>query len=238
MKGRTRSILLAAALLAAGILALLVYTGAIRFNTPSEADYPVRGVDVSAHQGEIDWAKIAAQGIDFAYIKATEGSAYVDPYFSQNLAGATEAGLRAGAYHFFSFDSAGKTQAENYVAAVPARDGLLPPVVDLELYGAYASDPPPADEVWPELQATLDALEAAYGKKPVIYVTDRTYDLYISGRDVPYGIWIRSVFFSPRVESWIFWQYADKGTLDGYAGEEKYIDLDVFYGSEAEFAGY
>ena len=58
-------------------------------------------------------------------------------------------------------------------------------------------------------------MEAAFGKRPVIYVTDRAYDLYISGRDVPYDIWIRSVYFSPRVENWTFWQYADKGRWTG-----------------------
>jgi lysozyme len=216
----------------------LVYTGAVRFNHPSERDYPVRGVDVSEYQGVIDWAEIAAQGIDFAYIKATEGSGSVDPFFARNLPDARAAGLRAGAYHFFSFDSPGLTQAENFIAVVPVLDGLLPPAVDLELYGAYLSDPPPADDVWPELQRTLDALEAAYGKKPVLYATGRSYDLYLSGREVPYDIWIRSVYFSPRAEGWTFWQYSDRSKLDGYAGEERYVDLNVFHGTAAEFATY
>jgi lysozyme len=238
MNRLTRAALFAAALLAAGVFAFLIYAGAIRFNRPSEADYPVRGVDVSEYQGEIDWAVLAAQGIDFAYIKATKGSSHVDPYFAQNIRGALAAGLRAGAYHFFSFDSAGLAQAENFIAAAPAIDGMLPPAIDLELYGAYKLDPKPADEVWSELQDTLDALEAAYGKRPVIYVTGRAYDLYMSGRDVPYDIWIRSVFFAPRAEDWVLWQYSDKGKLDGYSGKERYIDLDVFRGSEAEFEAY
>ncbi len=238
MNRRTGVLAFLALILIAGAFFYLVYAGVIRLNKPSETDYPVRGVDVSEYQGEIDWAKIAAQGIDFTYIKATEGSSYADPYFAQNLPGAEAAGLRAGAYHFFSFDSPGLSQAESFIRTVPARDSMLPPAVDLELYGAYQEDPKPADDVWLELQATLDALKAAYGKRPVLYVTDRAYDLYVSGRDLPYDIWIRSVYLSPRVENWTFWQYSDKGTLDGYAGEEKYIDLNVFDGSEAEFAAY
>lgn len=150
MNRRIRVGLFLAAFFAAGVLAVLVYTGAIRFNRPSEAEYPVRGVDVSAYQ-EIDWGTIAAQGIDFAYVKATEGSAWVDPYFAANFEGAIEAGFRVGTYHFFSFDSAWRTQTEAFISAVPVRDVTLPSAVDLELYGSYMSDPKPSDEVWPDL---------------------------------------------------------------------------------------
>ncbi|AQT43495.1 lysozyme [Bartonella apihabitans] len=63
-------------------------------------NYPVRGIDVSHHQGEIDWHKIKSQNISFAYIKATEGGDFKDPQFKKNWDHALEAGLRVGAYHF------------------------------------------------------------------------------------------------------------------------------------------
>ncbi len=238
MKRTTRVILLVAVVFAAGVFAALVYGGVIRLNRPSDQDYPVRGVDVSEYQGTIDWTKIAAQGIDFAYVKATEGSSAVDSRFADNFPGAQAAGLRVGAYHFFSFDTPGDMQAANYIANVPAQEDLLPPVIDLEFYGEYQNNPLPADEVWPQLQAALDALEAAYGKKPIIYTTERSYDLYVSGHDAPYDIWIRSTYFSPRVKGWTIWQYTGRGKLDGYDGEEIYIDLNVFNGNEDAFAVY
>ncbi|MCW5953083.1 MAG: lysozyme, partial [Propionibacteriaceae bacterium] len=95
---------------AVAALAGLIWTGVVHPNNPSREQYPVWGVDVSRYQGEIDWPVLAAQGIEFAFIKATEGSSYVDPRFAANLEGASAAGLRAGAYHFFSFESAGATQ--------------------------------------------------------------------------------------------------------------------------------
>ena len=117
-----------ALLLLLGILAALVWNGVILLNYPSVEKYPVRGVDVSAYQGEIDWDTLALQGISFAYIKATEGSSFVDKCFDYNYAQAKKTGLRVGAYHFFSFDSGGDTQAENFIATVEPCENMLPPV--------------------------------------------------------------------------------------------------------------
>ena len=97
------------------------------------------GIDVSYHQGDIDWETLSRQGIDFAFIKATEGSGYADTYFRNNYKNAADTDIRIGAYHFFSFDSPGKTQAENFIRTVPVTDDMLPPVIDLEYYGIVLS---------------------------------------------------------------------------------------------------
>ncbi len=102
--------------------AALVLRGVLVLNTPSRADYPVWGVDVSHYQGEIDWEALRAQGVRFAFIKATEGSSHVDERFAQNADGASAAGVPAGAYHFFSFESPGQTQAENLLSALRGRE--------------------------------------------------------------------------------------------------------------------
>ena len=110
--------LLAAVLLSAFVLAFLVWNGYLLLNNPSRERYPVRGVDVSKYQGEIDWPVLAEQEISFAFIKATEGSSHVDARFAYNYEEARKTGLRVGAYHFFSFDSGGDTQAENFIRNV------------------------------------------------------------------------------------------------------------------------
>src|SRR5438128_304537 len=69
---------------------------------PSDARYPEQGIDVSHHQGAIDWAVLPAQGVDFAYIKATEGGDHVDRLFARNWQAAADAGMKRGAYHFFT----------------------------------------------------------------------------------------------------------------------------------------
>ena len=65
-------------LLAGGISGLLLYMGVIHINNPSRTEYPVRGVDLSHYQGEVDWEQLSKEDICFAYIKATEGSRYRD----------------------------------------------------------------------------------------------------------------------------------------------------------------
>jgi lysozyme len=223
------------------VIAFLFYNGSILFNNPSIEDYPIRGVDVSSYQGEIDWKVIAYQNISFAFIKATEGSTLVDKYFAKNYREAIESGIRVGAYHFFSFDSAGDTQADNFIANVAAYDNMLPPVVDVELYGVHKKSPPDKENTVRELGIFLDMLEDNYGLRPIIYATEKTYDLYIAGNFCDHDIWIRNVITAPTLSdnrSWKFWQYSNRGKLKGYKGQEKYIDLNVFCGSKDEFEQY
>ena len=220
---------------------ILWYNGLIWPNTPSKKKYPVRGVDVSSYQGEIDWETLENRDIDFAFIKATEGSGYEDEYFQQNFQNASETGIRIGAYHFFSFDSSEITKAENFIKTVPKTQNMLPPVIDLEFYAQHGSDPPEKEETRYNLQKMIDAVYDYYGLMPVIYVTDITYELYIKGYFDDNDIWIRSIFTKaelPDERKWTFWQYCNRGRLDGYDGAEQYIDLNVFNGTKEEFENY
>jgi lysozyme len=241
--GKIAALVSASALFAVAVAAgVLWFLGAWRPNNPSRERYPVRGVDVSAYQGAIDWPMLAAQGIEFAYVKATEGSAHVDQMFAANWAAVWQTGLRAGAYHFFSFETPGRTQAENFIAAVPPVEHMLPPAIDVEFYGGARKNPPARDGVVRELSALIEALEVRYGVRPVLYATGKAYDTYLAGEFGAYDIWIRNVFFAPGTlpdgRDWTFWQYADHARLDGYAGEEKFIDLNAFRGTPDEFLAY
>jgi len=219
-------------------LILLLYNGVILFNNPSEKDYPVRGVDVSAYQGDIDWEILSSQNIDFAFIKATEGSSFVDKKFAYNFAEAQKTDLSIGAYHFFSFDSQGKTQAENFIKNVIPFDGMLPPVIDFEFYGDKADNPPEKDKVHAELKAFISEIESCYGLSPIIYATEETYELYLKTDFSQYDIWIRDVITKPNFSQWTFWQYTNREKLDGYKGPEKYIDMNVFNGTKEQFIEY
>ena len=235
---KTRILLLSSLLTAAAaavLLGVLFLNGVLQFNTPSKERYPVRGVDVSHYQGKIDWEVLSAQGISFAYIKATEGSSSTDERFPENWSGAGSTGLRIGAYHFFSFESAGKTQAENFISAVEPVPGMLPPAADVEPYGAFDEVTP---EVLNELSIWLADVEARYGMKPVIYTTAGYYGT-IREAFPEHDIWLRSVYGKPSGKTaWTFWQYSDRTRLNGYDGDEAFIDMNVFAGTEAEFKAY
>lgn len=221
--------LLAAALVAFG---LLRWRGWLLFPQEAAPDpWKVWGVDVSSYQGDVDWAVLRDQGVDFAFIKATEGSGTADRYFEANWKNAHAAGVLAGAYHFFSYDSPGETQADNFIAQVPVTAGALPPVVDIEFYGDKAQDPPAREAVAAILDPLLERLEAKYGQKPILYATYRSYQLYLQGSYEDYPLWITRPLLAPVDKDWTFWQYSHSARLPGYQGSEERIDLNVFRGS-------
>jgi lysozyme len=230
--------LLGFSLVVAIICAILLYNGIIWFNNPSQKDYPVRGIDVSSYQGIIDWKVLSQQNIDFVFIKATEGSSFKDKMFEYNWVNANKTKLQVGAYHFFSFDSSGITQAENFISTVPVEEGMLPPVIDFEFYADKEKNPLAKDEALEILDEIIVAFEMHYGQRPIIYATKRSYTLYLEDGYDDYPIWIRDIFRKPNwlgEDTWTFWQYSNRKVLDGYKGKEKYIDMNVFNGTEIEF---
>ena len=146
-----------------------------------------------------------------------------------------------GAYHFFSYDSPGRTQAENFIATVGKAEGMLPPVVDIEFYGDKEKHPPKREDVEAILTEMLRYLEAYYDRKPILYATQKSYRLYIEDSYEGYDIWIRNVLSRPDLpdgRKWTFWQYSHREKLDGYAGQEEDIDMNVFNGTAEAFDAY
>ena len=169
---------------AAGLFAALFFavkSKKLQINRWVVSPRDVIGVDISEYQADVDMEALAEQNISFIYMKATEGSSYTDSRFRENWENAEEAGIPAGAYHFFSFDSPGKLQAENYVSTVGSISGKLIPAVDVEYYGDKREDPPEPEEVAKELSAFLGALEEEYHVKPMIYCPREIYRKYIAG---------------------------------------------------------
>jgi lysozyme len=228
--GRQRAVMaafgLGLLLLAGGVVAT-----ALGVWTPWAARY-VQGVDVSHHQGAIDWRALAAQDIGFAYIKATEGATHVDTRFAANWDEAGAAGLYRGAYHFFTLCQSGARQAANFIAVVPRADGALPAALDMEHMGPCREGPTMSDVVG-EMDVWLDLVEAHYGARPLIYTTREFHDAYL--RDVTgERFWIRSIGVRPRFreDDWVIWQHHNKARRRGVQGP---VDLNAFRGDAAAF---
>ena len=225
--------------LIAAIVALLVLFGAGvamlgGWWTPLASRY-IQGVDVSWHQGAIDWRSLAADDIAFAYIKATEGGDHVDTRFAFNWREAAAAGLYRGAYHFFTLCQPGARQAANFIAIVPREAGALPAAVDLEHMGPCRRGPTMTDVVT-EARIFMDALEAHYGVRPIIYTTREFHDAHLS--DITgERFWIRSIGVPPRFRErdWIIWQHHNRGHKRGVSGP---IDLNAFRGDLAALARF
>lgn len=215
----------------AGSLALLFGLFALTYfsaYSPDRDDYPVRGIDVSHHQKEIDWTRVAADDVRFAIIKATEGGDWVDRLFARNLSEARAAGLAVGAYHFYRFCRPPADQAKNFIDTVPRDQPLLPPVVDIEFVG-NCERRPTLDEMRAELTEFLAPVEAAFGKPAIIYLIGEAQDIY--GAAMPdRQRWVRAIVQHPGHENWTYWQYHNRGRVDGIAGD---VDLNVLQGGEA-----
>jgi len=229
-----RFLLISGAILSSGILLIsLFYSGILRFNYPDRKTFPIQGIDVSHHQGEIDWKEVKQEGIDFAYIKATEGGDFVDPRFQENLAGATENGITAGAYHFFTLCTSGAEQSGNFISTAPANRAALPPAIDLEFSGNCRSKSNRID-FESEFEVFFETIRKHYDSYPVIYTTYEFYETYDLSkyRD---QLWIRDIFFEPDESlSWTFWQYTNRLSIKGISGP---VDGNVFTGNRERFLG-
>jgi len=188
------------------------------------------GVDVSSHQGEIDWEMVANDDIEFAYVKATEGGDFTDERFQRNWDGAAAAGLDRGAYHFFTLCRRGAQQAEHFLRTVPSDPDALPPVVDLELAGNCSERP---DRAWleRELGAFLDQVESATGQSMVLYIGDDFEGRYHIRDELERPVWHRRVLVRPDVDGWWIWQVHGHASVDGIDGG---TDLDVMRGEHPE----
>ncbi len=191
---------------------------------PSLETGEVHGIDVSNHQGEIDWAAVADDGIGAAMIKATEGNDYEDPRFQENWTRSAEAGVLRGAYHFFTLCSPGAQQAENFLAAAPPDDEALPPAIDLELIGA-CEERPPRSVVSQELEDFRQAVEEAWGRPLLVYARGDFRSEYDLGELASNPQWVTHFFIRPRDDAWTVWQIHYVARVDGIDGG---VDLDVF----------
>ena len=202
----------------------------------------VQGMDVSHYDGTIDWAMAKASGIEFAFIKATENTTFVDPEFATNWKNAGAAGVIRGAYHFFRPEVDAVAQADFFVATagVPTR-GDLPLALDLEVTdnvaGATVAD---------DARTFLARVQETTGRVPVVYTSARVWSELL-GSPAATGFsdvalwdanWTTSCpTIPPAWMTWTFWQNSATGTVPGISGMGN-VDLDQFNGSLAALQDY
>lgn len=198
--------------------------------------YPVMGIDVSAHQGKIDWKIVSESKVSFAFIKATEGIDFVDKKFTDNWKNAKNNNIVVGAYLFFRFSRDGKIQAKNFINNVKLTNNDLPPVIDFELSYGNRLHKYNYKQVQNQLLKCLRELEKHYKCKPIIYTNVQTYNEYIKGSFEDYPLWICKLCNEPSQNiSWTFWQYSHKGSVAGVKGN---VDVNLFNGGYTEFVDF
>lgn len=203
------------------------------FGMREPSTYPVHGIDVSKWQGDIDWAKVRASNVDFAFLKATEGGDRFDDRFLEYWRQSRAAGIPRGAYHFYYFCRPAIEQARWFIKHVPREKGALPPVLDMEWNHLSPSCKlrPEPKIVRREMQIFLDAVTRHYGVKPIIYTTIDFHRENLEGHFESYPFWVRAVAKHPdelyEKRRWAFWQYTATGMVPGIETE---ADINVFIG--------
>ncbi len=213
------------------------------FPSPTATPFPflpvTEGIDISHWQGTIDWNGVAASGKRFAYMKASEGTSYVDVTYPTNRAQAKALGLYVGAYHFAQPDwtpGDAVAEADFFLAMSQLAAGDLLPVLDLEVTGGLG----PLDlQEW--VKAYLGRIYERTGARGVIYVSpnfwknamgDTTWFAENGYRTLWVAHWTSGP--APLVPAanwsgngWTFWQYTSSGTVPGIIGR---VDLNRYNG--------
>tara|TARA_R110002049_G_scaffold29972_1_gene101868 strand:- start:40882 stop:41670 length:789 start_codon:yes stop_codon:yes gene_type:complete len=213
----------------------------VAFTGQSPNRFAVHGIDAARFQKSVDWQTARRNGVNFAFIKATEGGDLLDSEFNTHWRGAGNAGVARGAYHFYYFCTSPEDQARWFIRNVP-RGNMLPPVLDMEwnpFSPTCAHIRPPGNEVRDQMRRWLAVVEAHYGQRPIIYTTPEFYRQNGLSIFKGYDFWLRTTAKTPAEaypgQSWRFWQYSATGTVPGIAGD---VDLNAFSGSRADWQAW
>lgn len=245
MEDKAKALLLRVALiLGVGLLCYLLY---IYFVSPYTSrwqalygtevypeGYSIRGIDVSHHQGTIDWEKlsratIGGEPVGFAFIKATEGTDHLDENFNDNFYQAREVGILRGAYHYFKPGVSARQQADYFLKQAKLEEGDLPPVLDIEERGDLTKE-----QLQQAALTWLRRVEKHYGVPPIIYTNYKfKVDLLSTSDFDRYPYWIAHYYVKSLTYKgpWKFWQHTDCGHLDGI---RENVDLNIYNGSMYE----
>ena len=194
----------------------------------AQSSNQIWGLDISHHQGSINWTTLAAKKPDFIFLKATEGSTHTDPTYAASKAAARKRGITTGAYHFFSYTSPGLRQALHFIKTAKLGRGDLPPVLDIE----WKKPMPSVSAVIREVTGFLNTVERQIGVRPIIYTDCMLFNQYLkAGLTKQYKLWIASYQSKPGCDC-LFWQKTNGFKISGIGG---YVDYNLFMGTRTQF---
>lgn len=193
-----------------------------------EAGPTTRGIDVSYFQNTVAWRRVRQAGIQFAFIRVSDGTTVSDPRFADNWSGARRVGVLRGAYQYFRPDESAVAQADLLIAAIRRDPGELPPVIDVETDGGKS----PA-QVEARVRAWVDRVRSQLRVEPIVYTGPEFWRRGTGGADLSsQPLWIAHYTRNcPTVPApwkrWTFWQHTDRGAVPGIEGP---VDLNLFAG--------
>ncbi|RVJ45878.1 hypothetical protein CN176_03605 [Sinorhizobium medicae] len=214
------------------------------FSAPDS--YEITGIDISHHSGRINWEKVKAAKVEFAYMKATEGGTFVDKRFKENWNNARELGIARGAYHVVNFCRDADSQFQHIRNVVPNDKDAMPVVIDLEWFkdGPRAGAQRKCKDVRSTrkmLRKLLINVAEYYQKPPMIFAHEHGVRELLAGEFNDYALWLQdwtkdgtSNAEGPQLSGtnpWTLWQFAGNTRFAGIAN----ADVNAFFGSREQF---
>ena len=189
------------------------------------------GLDISHHQGYIEWDSVATSKhpIQFIFIRATDGSRILDHEFHRNWEESQGKHFIRGVYHFYRPNQSSTDQFNFFKSHVYLRKGDLPPVLDLERNSLFGRE-----NLLRGVKNWLALAEKHYGVKPIIYANRDFYLRYFNTKDFkPYHFWIAAYSGRHRVANipWSFHQFTEEIYVKGIEGK---VDGDDFNGDRKD----
>jgi lysozyme len=185
--------------------------------------YESLGIDISHHQGNINWGDLTPlfddQQLSFAYIKATEGISHTDTKWTTNSKACRDRNIKFGAYHFYLPNKDPIEQAKHFLNTYKFTVGDLPPVLDVEI----ESKQPLIEGV----KQWLNYVEQQTGVKPIVYTSLDFYRRFFQNELESHKFWIASYSRNPGMDKdnrILHWQFTEKSKVQGIAG---YVDMNV-----------
>lgn len=187
----------------------------------------VFGIDVSRHQGEIDWPKVSRANVKYAFIKATEGGSYLDPMFRRNAMGADAVGVPMGFYHYArpELGNSAEKEAKHFIETVKQYKPKMPHVLDVE--GEANKLGKAALTQWSK--EWMDYVSENTGHPVMLYTGGYFAKTYLDKPLNIYPIWIAHYGTNDPMNNttwteWAVFQYTSSGKVDGIKGN---VDLNV-----------
>ena len=190
------------------------------------AEIKILGIDVSHHQGKINWKQvenmqIKGNSVQFVYLKVTEGTWFKDHKYNYNRKVLDKMPVKVGVYHFFSPKSNITKQVSHFTNSF--KRTTLKPVLDVETIGDLSKN-----DLIQKVTQFLNETEKRINVRPIIYTYESFYKDYIKGSSLEKEkFWIANYNKTCAVckqSNVIAWQFSEKGTVNGIA--EK-VDLNM-----------
>ncbi|MED4586681.1 GH25 family lysozyme [Brevibacillus choshinensis] len=189
----------------------------------------IKVIDVSHHQGEIDWKKVVADGVKGVFIKATEGIGYTDPLFRKNVQNALGVGLKVGLYHFTHPDNSPTDEAKYFADTVKGLNAELPLVLDMEQTKNRT-----ASQLTVFASAWLIEVERLTGKRVMIYTGASFARSFLGPALYRWPLWVAHYgvdqpMSNPTWDRWTVFQYTSSGKVNGITGSVDMNEMDLAY---------